>query len=306
MNGQRRMYPQQQSRGFYNPMMKGPDFAGGIQAFMQQLAGMKQMQSQREQQTWKKGISEREIALKEEQAQTKAQQQPTQTRWDFQKQYAQYMVGTKQWDDDQGSAYLATNKIPQVPVQVSPETKSEIEQFSGVKDFDALPPTKQHDYIRTYALQRNRREPGAPIERETLKLKQQRDDLVSPLVERYQKIASGMSDAIQALNDESDPKHQQYQRKLHNAKKVLDIAQYAQAVVDGGDELSDGLQRLIQQLAYKTREVQTGAFFKTDKFLESSKFFTPDEFGYVVGEVRRNATGEERIYGGNNKWLTTK
>ncbi len=290
--GQRGMYPQQQGSGFYNPHMKGPDWAGGIQGFMQQLAGMKQMQSQREQQQWQKGITEREIALKEEEARKQPPQQKL-TRWDYQKNYAQYMNSTGQWDEPQTQTYLAEGKVPQVPVQIDANTKAEIERFSGIKDFNELAPSKQHDYIRTYALQRNKPEPGKPVERESMKLRQDRDKLVSPLVERYEGIVKKIDAALYELGepgDDPDPKHLQYRRQSHNAKKVLDIARYAQSIVDGGDELTDALRKLIQQLSYKTREIQTGAFFR------------PDKNGYSLGETRIDSDGKEVIYVGKDTW----
>ena len=305
MNGDRRNpYGTPQGTGFYSPYSKHPTWGRGFGRMFSNLgAGLgqfQQMQEQKKQQQFKQDIIEREIKLKEEQAQV----QPKPTRWDFEQQYSKYMVDTEQWSPDQGNTFLAKGTVPPIPVGVDSETKKGIEELFGLEDFDKEPPKDQVGYVRTFALQQGKAEPGKPLERESLKLKQDRDKLVSPLVERYEGIAKKIDAAIYGLGeDRENEKYPLYQRQLHNAKKVLDIARYAQSIVDGGDELSDGLRKLIQQLAYKTREVQTGAFFKTDKFLESSKFFEPDEFGYVVGEVRRNAAGEERIYGGNNKWV---
>ena len=291
--GQYGRYPQMKGSGFYNPMMKGLDVSGGIRDFMQQLASSKQMKSQKEQEQWKRGIIEREISLKEEQAR-KQPPKLKQTRWDFQKEYAQYMKSTGQWDDNQTGEYLATNKIPQVSVQVDAERKVELERFFGLKDFSQESPDDQEGYIKTYALQKNKAEPGKPIPRESIKLKQDRDKLVSPLVERYQGIGSKIDAAIFELGepgDDPDPKHLQFRRKLHNAKKALDILLYAQSVVDGGDELSPELRKLVRQVSFKTREIQTG------------KFFTPDKFGYSLGETRAGKDGQEYMYLGNDQWL---
>lgn len=300
--GQRGIYPPMEGGGFYSPYSSKPQWGAGIQQIMQQIAMKKQMNQQQQQQMqqqiqkqqqqqWERGITEREIALKEEEA----QKEPRETRWDFKKQYVKYMVDTNQWDNDQGATYLATDKVPQVPVQVDAGTKAGIESLFGLKDFNQESPEDQVDYIKTYALQKNKPEPGKPVPRESIKLRQDRDKLVIPLVERYEGVVKKIEAAIYELGEPNpkkpNPKHLQYRRQLHNAKKAVDILRYARSVVDGGDELSPELEKLIRQISFKTREVQTG------------KFFEPDKFGYTLGETRMDKNGIEIMYVGNDGWM---
>ncbi len=155
---QRGMYPPMQGGGFYSPYSKSPQWGAGIQQIMQQIAMKKQMnqqqqqqmqqqQQQQEQEQWKRGIVEREITLKEQ----KAQEKPGQTKWDFQKQYAKYMIETQQWDNDQAATYLARNEVPQKLIELPAGEMAKIEKHFKIKDFNQLPPNKQIRFIELYA-----------------------------------------------------------------------------------------------------------------------------------------------------------
>ena len=56
-----------QGRGFYNPWMKSPDIAGGINMLTGIIAQQQAMEQAEEQQTWKRGMEEAELGLAERQ-----------------------------------------------------------------------------------------------------------------------------------------------------------------------------------------------------------------------------------------------
>ena len=54
-----------QGQGFFNPFMKGPDIAGGINMLTGIIAQQQAMEQQREQQEWKRGMAGQEMGLAE-------------------------------------------------------------------------------------------------------------------------------------------------------------------------------------------------------------------------------------------------
>lgn len=97
--------PQQQGGGFFNPWMKSPDIAGGINMLTGMIAQRQAQEQQMQQQEWQRGITEERLGL--ERMQEERLGQPTIPDWVKQ---AQMLVQTGQ-APDMGTAIRMVKKI---------------------------------------------------------------------------------------------------------------------------------------------------------------------------------------------------
>lgn len=99
MNGYRQGYmPRMQGgQGFFNPWMKGPDIAGGINALTGIIAQRQAMEQAQEQQAWQRGMEEEKLALAEREVAVR--ERPDEMRIPDWFQQAQMLVKTGQAPD---------------------------------------------------------------------------------------------------------------------------------------------------------------------------------------------------------------
>jgi len=86
-----------QGQGFYNPFMKGPDIAGGINMLTGIIAQRQAQEQAQEQQTWARGMEEQKLALAERE--TAVRERPEEMRVPDWLQKAQMLVTTGQAPD---------------------------------------------------------------------------------------------------------------------------------------------------------------------------------------------------------------
>jgi len=162
MNGYGRTgyLPQMQGRGVFNPYMKHPDIAGGINMLTEIIARRQAQERAQQQQTWERSIAEEQIELQRRREERLGEERPTQ--WDFKQNYASYMANTKQWTPQEAAGYLATNKTPEKPITVPSNVQTEIMKFHKIKDWGTLPPSRQNELFQDYLIRKRPSKIAAP------------------------------------------------------------------------------------------------------------------------------------------------
>lgn len=145
--------PRMQGGGVYNPYMKHPDIAGGINMLTEIVARQQAQERATQQQEWERGITEQQLEIQRRREERLAEPRQA-TQWDFKQNYAGYMVETEQWNPQEAANYLATNKVPEKSMVLPPEIQSEIMTFKKIKDWNKVEPKVQIELFQDHLIRK--------------------------------------------------------------------------------------------------------------------------------------------------------
>lgn len=158
--GRRGFMPQTQG-GVFNPYMKHPDIAGGINMLTEIVARQQAQQRATQQQEWERGITEEQLAIQRRREERLAEPRQA-TQWDFRQKYAGYMAQSEQWTPQEAANYLATNRTPEKSVVLPPAVRENITTFHEIKDWSKVPPKQQTEFLEDYFIRKRPSKIAAP------------------------------------------------------------------------------------------------------------------------------------------------
>jgi len=313
MDGYRGRYPQIQGGGFYNPYSKHPNWGGGIKEFIQNLTAFKEwkaLQAQRrqarEQEMWRRGITERELKLREKQAAKPLKP----TKLDFQRAYTEYNVQTKQWTEDEGRAYLATGNVPEKSSVLPPAIQSNIMEAHKIKDWNKVSPKQQAKLLEDYLI---RTRPKAGKEKLTPE-EQQRDitvkkqgNLVKAAQKRIESLMKPLLSKAKVLASEQHipPSQDTLEARVavENFNQVVDLLQkVTSSSLASGRPLMPEYEKAVRKAMKASKEdIGSGKLYQD---IMSSWQEQLQEF--KLGQKRQDKDGNTWEYIGNDQWRLIK